>query len=221
MTDATQGASVAVPATPQAADRFASGPFERFDDGDVRALISEYPLAWVTARSDSAIASLLPLIGVYDAAGRLTELIGHLARSNPLYRTLRDAPDATLLFRGPEGYVSPEHAGLSDWAPTWTYVQLVIRAEIRFDAAETEAALDVLIDAMEEGRAALWTTAQMGPRYHGMLNAIIGFRARVTDVTGKFKLAQDERPEVRRAILANHPDAALKRWIERFNTDRS
>ncbi|MFC3581856.1 FMN-binding negative transcriptional regulator [Sphingomonas hylomeconis] len=205
--------------TPASADAD-SGPFGRFDDGDVRALITEYPLAWVTAQNDGAVASLLPLIGVYDAAGRLTELIGHLARSNPLYAALCAAPQAALLFRGPEAYISPEHAGLSDWAPTWNYAQLVIPAEIRFDADQTEAALNVLIDAMEHGHAAPWTTAQMGPRYHGMLGAIIGFRAKVTDVQGKFKLAQDERPDVLRALLANHPDPAICRWIRRFNATR-
>jgi transcriptional regulator len=202
------------------ADRVALNPFERFDDVDVHAMITEYPLAWVSARHDGAVASLLPLIGVYDEAGRLTELIGHLARSNPLYAALSATPDATLLFRGPEAYMSPEHAGLGDWAPTWNYAQLVIRAEIRFDAEQTADALDVLIDAMEHGRADPWTTAQMGPRYHGMLGAIIGFRVRVIDVHGKFKLAQDERPEVLRALLANHPDPAMRRWIRRFNADR-
>lgn len=202
------------------ADQAVRGPFERFDDVDVHALVTEYPLAWVTARHNGAVASLLPLIGVYDDAGRLTELIGHLARSNPLYAMLSAQPNVTLLFRGPEGYMSPEHAGLGDWAPTWNYAQLVIKAEIRFDADHTADALDVLIDAMEHGRASPWTTAQMGSRYHGMLDAIIGFRARVIDVQGKFKLAQDERPEVLHALLANHPDPAMRRWIRRFNADR-
>ena len=194
--------------------------FDRFGDGDVAALIAEYPLAWVAATGNSAVGSLLPLIGVYDAAGQLTELIGHLARSNPLYAALSDTPAATLLFRGPEAYMSPEHAGLGDWAPTWNYAQLVIQADIRFDASQTEDALTVLIDAMEHGRAAPWSTAQMGPRYPGMLGAIIGFRARVVDIRGKFKLAQDERPEVLRALLANHPDPAMRRWIRRFNAER-
>ena len=211
--------TVATPASPLVTDA-APHPFERFDDADVQALIAEYPLAWVTAHHDSAVASLLPLIGVYDAAGRLTELIGHLARSNRLYKALTDAPDATLLFRGPEGYVSPEQAGLTDWGPTWNYAQLVIRTEIRFDANETAAALDVLIDAMERDRAEPWTVAQMGPRYHGMLGAIIGFRAKVIDVQGRFKLAQDERPDVLQSIIANCPDEAMQRWIRRFNPGR-
>ncbi|RYY28525.1 MAG: FMN-binding negative transcriptional regulator [Sphingomonadales bacterium] len=195
--------------------------FERFNHDDVRALIAEYPLAWVCAGDPGGPeASLLPLIGVYGADGELTELIGHLARTNPLYAALRDDPRALLLFRGPAAYVSPEHAGRRDWAPTWNYAQLVVGAELIFDADETEAALDVLIDAVESERSDPWHSGELGERYHGMLGAIIGFRARVTDLRGKFKLGQDERPETLQAILASHPDAEMCRWMRRFNEGR-
>jgi len=195
--------------------------FERFDPDDVRALITEFPLAWVCAGGPGGSqSSLLPLIGVYDADGQLTELIGHLARSNPLYPALCEDPRALLLFRGPAAYISPEHAGRRDWAPTWNYAQLVVRAELRFDAGQTEAALDVLIDAVEGRRAQPWHSGELGERYHGMLGAIIGFRARVTELRGKFKLGQDERPDTLRAILASHPDAEMCQWMRRFNKGR-
>jgi transcriptional regulator len=195
--------------------------FERFDDDDVRALIEAYPLAWVCAGSGAAIeASQLPLIGVYDDAGRLTELIGHLMRSNWLYPALTVAPDATILFAGPDAYVSPEHAGRRDWAPTWNYAQLRIGAEIAFDEDFTEYSLQVLIDAMEAERAQPWDIGELGARYHAMLGRIIGFRARVTSLSGKFKLGQDENPATLNAILANLPDAAMSAWMRRFNKGR-
>src|SRR5688572_6218099 len=122
--------------------------FERFGDADVRALVEGYPLAWVCGGGAGALeASLLPLIGVYDAEGRLTELIGHLMRSNPLCRALTQEPGATILFHGPSAYVSPEHAGRRDWAPTWNYAQVKVAAEVEFDAGLTEYSLKLLIDA--------------------------------------------------------------------------
>lgn len=195
--------------------------FERFDDADVRALVEAYPLAWVCGGGAGALeASLLPLIGVFDAEGRLIELIGHLMRSNPLYRALIQAPSATILCSGPDAYISPEHAGRRDWAPTWNYAQVKITAEIEFDEALTEYSLELLIDAMETGRATPWSAEELGPRYQGMLPRIIGFRARVTGLSGKFKLAQDEAPETLHAILGALPDDVTKAWIRRFNPGR-
>ena len=198
-----------------------TSPFERFGDADVQALIADYPLASVLASARPAVTSLLPLIGEYDADGRLVALIGHLARSNPLHRALAADPHAVLLFRGPQGYISPEHAGQRDWGPTWNYAELVIEAEVRFDDAWTEEALDLLTDAMERGRAAPWRSSELGLRRAGMVERIIGFRADVTGVSGRFKLGQDEQAETLRSILAAHPDPALRRWMERFNRERA
>ena len=195
--------------------------FERFGDADVRALVEAYPLAWVCGGPAAAMeASLLPLIGVFDDAGRLVELIGHLMRSNPLYATLSEDPRATILFSGPHAYVSPEHAGRRDWAPTWNYAQVTVGAEVEFDSALTEMSLKVLIDAMEAGRPAPWSVEELGPRYHAMLDRIIGFRARVTSVSGKFKLGQDEDSETLGAILDALPDGDMTAWMRRFNRGR-
>lgn len=195
--------------------------FERFDDADVRALIEGHPLAWVTGGGAEALeASLLPLIGAYDGEGRLIELIGHLMRSNPLHYALTEDPRATILFSGPDAYVSPEHAGRRNWAPTWNYAQVKVEAEIVFDAALTETSLNVLIDAMEAGRAKPWSVEELGPRYAGMLTRIIGFRARVTGLSGKFKLGQDEDDATLHAILGALPDPAMVAWMKRFNAGR-
>jgi len=195
--------------------------FERFDDADVRAVIETYPLAWVCAGSGAAIeASQLPLIGVYDEAGRLTELIGHLMRSNPLCPILARDPGAMILFAGPDAYVSPEHAGRRDWAPTWNYAQLRIGVDLVLDADLTEYSLKVLIDAMEGARQEPWDVGELGDRYRAMLGRIIGFRARVTSLSGKFKLGQDEDSGTLNEILANLPDAATAAWMRRFNKGR-
>lgn len=195
--------------------------FERFGNADVRALVEAYPLAWVCGGGATPIdASLLPLIGVFDDAGRLVELIGHLMRSNPLYTALSEEPCATILFAGPQVYVSPEHAGRRDWAPTWNYAQVRVGAEIEFSSALTEMSLRVLIDAMEAGRPEPWGVEELGPRYRAMLDRIIGFRARVTSMSGKFKLGQDEDSQTLNAILDTLPDGDMTAWMRRFNRGR-
>lgn len=191
--------------------------FEQFDDADVRALVEGYPLAWVCGGVDAPEASLLPLVGRFDDRGRLVELIGHLMRSNPLYPALLKGAQATILFKGPDAYVSPEHAGRRDWGPTWNYAQLTVGAEVAFDADFTETSLQLLIDAMEGGRANPWHVGELGPRYRAMLTHIIGFRARVTRLSGRFKLGQDEQRETLDRILGNLPDPETVSWMRRFN----
>lgn len=195
--------------------------FERFDGADVQKLVEDYPLAWVCGGGAADMeASLLPLIGRFDEQGTLVELIGHLMRSNPLHAALAADPHATILFRGPDSYISPEHAGLRDWGPTWNYAQIKIRAEVAFDDDLTEPSLDLLIDAMEKGRIQPWSKEELGERYRGMLGRIIGFRATVTDLSGKFKLGQDEGKEVLAAIVDTLPDKAMVAWMRRFNGGR-
>jgi transcriptional regulator len=133
----------------------------------------------------------VPLVGVHDAAGRLTEVIGHFARSNPLHAALAADPRVTLMFRGPESYVSPEHAGRRDWGPTWNYAQVTMRGEITLEPERTGEALDILIHAVEHDWATPWQAGERGPRYAGLLDQIVGFRLRVDTVRAKFKLGQD------------------------------
>lgn len=197
----------------------ASSPFEVYDHSDVRLLIESCPLAWVCDRGGKA-ASLLPLVGIFDAEHRLTGLIGHFSRANPLNSALAQSSQANILFSGPQGYVSPRHAGRRDWAPTWNYVQVRIEAEISVEPELTSDALDILIEKMEEGADDPWNSGELGARYDRLLPMIIGFRARVTALHAKFKLGQDERPETLRAILSNMKDEELARWMRRFNSRR-
>jgi transcriptional regulator len=195
--------------------------FDGYRPSDVRDLIAEYPLAWVCPRDgDAAQASLLPLIGEYGPDGSLTHLTGHLARRNPLSVTLGRSGRALALFTGPEAYISPRDVGDRSWAPTWNYAQLRVEIEAHPDPDYTVKALEVLIEAMEAGRADPWRAAELGNRYEDMLEQIVGFRARVVEVHGKFKLGQDENPSIFRQMLSSTADPAMKRWMERFNPHR-
>ena len=196
-------------------------PFERFEPRDALDLIGEYPLAWLCpANGDARLPALLPLLVEADGEGRAAALIGHMARRNPLHHALSADPRALILFTGPQGYVSPAHVSDPDWGPTWNYAQLRIEAEVRFVEDGGDAALARLLDAMERAEPTGWTPAALGARYRPMERAIIAFRAEVKRIEGRFKLGQDERPEMLRDIVERHPNAALTRWMRRFNAGR-
>jgi transcriptional regulator len=191
--------------------------FTRYEDADVRDLIREYPLAWLCAAEGKADhAAHLPLLGEYDAAGSLTHLLGHVPRRNPLLQALEQNSRALVLFQGPQAYISPDQAGARNWAPTWNFAHLRIEAEVEILPDETGYAIDTLVDAMEAGRPDPWHSAELGDRYGQMAQRVIGFRAKVSSVQGRFKLGQDESPEVLQSILRTLGDTDLARWMRRF-----
>lgn len=195
-----------------------TSPFESFSTADVQALIAEYPLAWVAPRNGPAsVACLLPLLGEYGEDGALLALVGHAPRRFALVEAASRDPGVTILFTGPQGYVSPEHAGRRDWGPTWNFAQVAVEGDLTLLPDTTADAIDRLVDTMEEGRPAPWRAEELGDRYPGMLARVIGFRIAVTSLTGRFKLGQDERPAVLQSILDRHPDAALVAWMRRAN----
>ncbi len=195
--------------------------FTQYGNEDVRRLVSQYPLAWLLSEgAPIGTATMLPMLGQYDEDGRLTGLLGHMARRRPLYDLLSAKPQAQFLFTGPQGYVSPEYSGRRDWGPTWNYAALRIEAEVRFDEALTETAVARLVETCEAGRKAPWRPPELGERYDAMLGAIIGFEAHVTAVDATFKLAQDEDDAVLRQLVEAHPDEGMRNWIRALNRDR-
>jgi len=199
-----------------------ASPFEDYSPADVRDLIQAYPLAWVCDRAGSADnSSLLPLIGEYSEAGRLTCLVGHFARSNPLFQALRADRRALILFTGPQAYVSPADIGDRAWAPTWNYAQVRVEADIAFEPPCTDDALAVLVDMMESRREAPWHPRELGARYDEMVQRIIGFRACVSKVRGRFKLGQDERGSVLNRMVDHAADPSMKEWLARFGRRRA
>jgi transcriptional regulator len=194
--------------------------FETYAPRDVADLIAEYPLAWVTARGGGAeAAALMPLLTELDGEGNIVRLIGHMGRNIPLRHALAVDPRALILFQGPQGYVSPNMAGLRDWAPTWNFIQVRIEAELIFQPERTTAAIEQLVEVMEADQPAPWRIEELGARAESLKSRIIAFTATPTQVRGYFKLGQDESVEVLRSILET-TEPALARWTRRLNAGR-
>lgn len=170
---------------------------------DIDRMIAAHPFALVIS-SDAGmpVATPLPLLLERDADGALT-LLGHIARAHPHTQLLRRAPRALVVFQGPHGYISPSWLADRTQAPTWNYEAVQFDVEIEFDdrAEATDIALGRLVDHMEHRRPDAWSVADMGPRYASLAQAVVAFRARVTATRARFKLGQDERPDVHADIL--------------------
>jgi transcriptional regulator len=187
-------------------------------EADLRRLIAEYPLAWVVSHAEGSYsATPLPLLAQTDASGQIVALFGHFARANPHVARLQAAPRATILFSGPNGYISPAAVSQPAWAPTWNYAIAQFDVDIEFVPEENDTALRQLVAFMEADRRVPWTVERMGERYQRMLPHIVAFRAHVRTATGRFKLGQDESRTSFAEIVGALEQPQLRRWMQDFN----
>lgn len=202
-------------------EQLPAGAYAPRDWGEVSALIERHPLAWVvSAGAPHLAATPLPLRPILDDGGRVVRLAGHFARRNPQVEALRRAPEALILFTGPQGYVSPSWMQDRTQAPTWVYATAQFRTvlELFDDPARIRASLDDLIGAQEAGRPDAWSAEDMGARYERLAAGIVAFEAEVLEVNARFKLGQDEREDVFQDIVQGlHAtgQADLAAWLRR------
>lgn len=200
---ATPRASCAPNRAP-AASPVRTAPLFTPSQDQIDCLVAEHPLATLVSIGDVGLrATPLPLLLERDENGRLS-LLGHFARSNPQVAELEQRPDALAIFQGPHGYISPSWFTDRTQAPTWNYATVHMSVRVAFDRSPEAArhAVEVLTDRMETGRSNAWNARELGPRYAKLLPGIVAFRAEVLAVRAKFKLGQNERPDVLIEALA-------------------
>ncbi|WP_144182893.1 FMN-binding negative transcriptional regulator [Elioraea rosea] len=178
---------------------YAPSSFRVNDPAALRAMAEAVRFATLVVNGeDGPVAAHLPL--VFDGE----DLVGHLARANPLAGLIGPGVPALAVFVGPSAYVTPswyaskrEHGKV---VPTWNY--LAVQARGRLDPVTDPAALrDVvarLTDVQEAGREMPWAIEDAPEAFIlGMMKGIVGFRLRVTALEGTAKLSQN-RPEADR-----------------------
>ena len=153
------------------------------------------------AGPDEVLAAHLPFV----LEGEV--LAAHLVRSNPLARLLRDGPTAALMMvTGPDGYISPDWYGEPDRVPTWNYLAVHLRGELRLiDEAGLRAHLDRLAANFEARLApkAPWKTDKMTPDVLArLLRQIVPVEMTIETVESTFKLNQNGTDSARLGAAA-------------------
>lgn len=170
--------------------------FEEISQDEIRAIIERAPLACIVAQTaQGLIANHIPLLSAPDGT-----LIGHVALANDMHRLIADGHDVLTIFRGDEGYVSPnfypskpEH---HRHVPTWNYQVVHIHGTITFqhDDHAKRAAVGLLTRTQERrlnGKSA-WRMADAPPDFiQQMLGNIVAFRIYVRRILAKSKLSQN------------------------------
>ena len=123
-------------------------------------------------------------------------LEAHLVRSNPIVRLLKAPLRANIAVSGPDGYISPDWYGIPDQVPTWNYVSVQIKGELRLlEQDKLRGVLDRLSMAMEARLSPKtpWTIDKMTrDTFDKMARQIVPIQMAVTDIQATWKLSQNK-----------------------------
>ncbi|WP_310626860.1 FMN-binding negative transcriptional regulator [Limnohabitans sp.] len=192
--------------------------FKTKDEAHTLALMRAYPFASLISVDDEGFPFVthLPLHLTQQDGQHL--LLGHCAKPNAHWRYLQARPQALVTFMGPQAYMSPKVYPDLTRVPTWSYlaVHAKVEATLVEEAHAKDRLLKQLIGGHEPPYAAQWRS--LGEDYqHKMLNGIVAFELRITELQSKLKLNQ-HRPESHAAMYAAYaqgtPDEqALADWM--------
>jgi len=157
--------------------------------GHMIEVIKSYPLATViSVKEDEPLITHLPLI--YREDGKL---IGHIDIFNPQTELLKNGNPLTILFYGPQCYISPSVYATSQ-LPTWNYIRVHLKGTVEAIGSK-EALKESLIKMTEflEHPEHKYVLEPDNQRMLGNLEYIKMFEITITNWEGKFKLSQDKR----------------------------
>jgi transcriptional regulator len=165
-------------------------------------LIAEHPLgALVTSGPDGLDANHIPF-HLDASSGSQGLLIAHVARANPVWKSVANGSEAMVIFRGPTAYLSPNwYPSKHEFhrqVPTWNYI--VVHAHGRITIRDDERFVRGLVARLTRTHEAAepqpWKMSNSSKEFiDTMLQAIVGIEIEVTRLIGKAKLSQnkDER----------------------------
>lgn len=181
------------------------------------ALIQTHPLGVLIRHHEDALdADHLPFL--IEERGDTLHLLAHVARANPLWQQSDGSP-VLVIFRGAEGYVSPNwYPGKAEHhraVPTWNYAVAHAHGRLRVhdDARFVQRLLARLTREHEEAMPRPWRMGDAPRDYlEQMLAAVVGIEVEVERLEGKFKLSQNRDTADRAGVvtgLASQNNAAL------------
>jgi len=202
--------------------------FEETRQAVLHGHMRAHPLATlVTLDAGTFTANHIPLRVIADGSEHGT-LRGHVARANPLWRSIADGAPALAIFQGPDLYISPSlyatKRETEKVVPTWNYAVVHAHGSLRAidDPAWLRHFLAELVDEHEAPRAAPWQITDAPAAFiDQQLRAIVGIEMVVSRLVGKWKVSQNRLPVDQRSTIdglrrgGTHDESTMADMIER------
>jgi transcriptional regulator len=176
--------------------------FAETDPAALHDFIERYSFGLLISQvAGEPFATHLPFL-LDRAAGPHGALVGHMARANPHWKSLRDQT-SLVVFSGPHAYISPTWYEAANVVPTWNYT-----AVHAYGQAEPIEDRDALLEIVQRSVAVYesamprpWTLDTAGPFVDRLLAQIVGFRIPIARIEGKWKLNQNHPAERREKVI--------------------
>lgn len=182
------------------------------DRNNIIEVIKTYPLATlISIKKNVPLITHLPLIFENN------KLVGHIDIYNPQTKLLKDNNNVTILFYGPQCYISPSIYSTTQ-LPTWNYIRVHLKGKVK--AVESTKALKKSLIAMTEFLESpdhKYVLEADNPRLDANLGYIKMFEIDIKTWEGKFKLSQDKHPKdikLARTELVRANQESVKRFLD-------
>jgi len=186
---------------------FQPTPFQEQRIPVMHDLMRAHPFAsLISYGSDGLSADHVPLV-VHESGSEHGTLRGHIAKANPLGKSVDAAADVLAIFQGPHHYVTPawyvskqEHGKI---VPTWNYAVVHAYGPMRVidDADWLLAQVQSLTSQHEAGRNQPWAVNDAPTNYiEKMLRGIVGLEIPISRLSGKWKVSQNKSDADREGV---------------------
>jgi transcriptional regulator len=177
--------------------------------------MDDYAFAELITSAPELRITHLPVL-LDRSAGRYGTIHGHISRQNVQSKAFDGAQEAVIVFRGPQGYISPAWYQNMPAVPTWNFAVVHATGKLRpvTELQALHAFLGRLIAKFESYQGTSYDFSKLPESYvNGMLTGIIGFQMEIELLEGKFKLGQERSAGDREGILKNLTKARGERSL--------
>jgi len=172
---------------------------EAFVEDDVEELlrlIEANILGTIVTYRGALDANHVPFLIDRDLDG--VRLIAHVSRKNPLWTEASAGEKVLVIFRGAQGYISPNwYPGKKEnenQVPTWNYQVAHVHGTLSIidDEKFVRGVVARLVMKNEATQPKPWKMTDSEKEYiDAELNGIVGIRVEIERMEGKFKLSQN------------------------------
>jgi len=156
---------------------------------EILKVFKAYPFAILaTSEQDNLEISHLPFI--YDEKSNI--LITHLANNNSHIKNINNKK-CTVIFNGPDLYISPDWYVENNLVPTWNYISVHVKGTIKVisDDVEIKKILDLTTKFFEEQNNTNWMN-NLDEEFDAKLRTMITvIEIKIDKIDAKFKLSQN------------------------------
>lgn len=171
-------------------------------------IIRDHPLGALVSQNDNGLdADHLPF-ELDPGEGEHGMLLAHVARANTLWQRCPSGSPVMVIFRGAEGYISPNWYPSKHEAhrqvPTWNYE--VVHAHGILTVHDDERFVRRLVARLtrrhEISEPKPWKMGDSEPEFiANLVHNIVGIEIELTSLVGKFKLSQNKEARDRAGAL--------------------